>query len=177
MACPKCGGRMKWEDRSYTGAGMETPAHWSCIACGKIVWPDREKQGPLMKAQKTISEEEAMEKENTTKICKRCGTEKSIEEFGLNGMYKDGHESRCKRCLKDLRVSRQKSKTGSNGNGRRRSGAGYHPAPAGPKPPPPPAPPVGEALYIDPAAIRALKRGVGKELLQEFSRFLDERYA
>lgn len=34
----------------------------------------------------------------TTKICRVCGTEKLISEFGKNSQYKDGLDSRCKDC-------------------------------------------------------------------------------
>lgn len=34
----------------------------------------------------------------TTKICRVCGKEKPISEFGKNSLYKDGLDSRCKDC-------------------------------------------------------------------------------
>lgn len=34
----------------------------------------------------------------TTKICRVCGKEKPISEFGKNSQYKDGLDSRCKDC-------------------------------------------------------------------------------
>jgi hypothetical protein len=34
----------------------------------------------------------------TTKICRVCGKEKPISEFGKNSQYKDGLDSRCKNC-------------------------------------------------------------------------------
>lgn len=34
----------------------------------------------------------------TTKICRVCGKEKPISEFGKNSQYKDGVDSRCKDC-------------------------------------------------------------------------------
>ena len=33
-----------------------------------------------------------------TKICKKCGKELPITEFGNNPMSKDGHINTCKRC-------------------------------------------------------------------------------
>lgn len=39
MACLKCGGRLNWEDRAWTTAG-EDPGHWSCLACGEVVYPE-----------------------------------------------------------------------------------------------------------------------------------------
>ena len=40
MACPKCNGRLVWQERSWTTAG-EDPGHWSCIACGEVIYPER----------------------------------------------------------------------------------------------------------------------------------------
>jgi hypothetical protein len=37
-------------------------------------------------------------KTTTTKICRVCGKEKPISEFGKNSQYKDGLDSRCKDC-------------------------------------------------------------------------------
>ena len=38
MACPKCQGKLTWEERSWTTAG-EDPGHWRCIACGSVIYP------------------------------------------------------------------------------------------------------------------------------------------
>ena len=40
MACPRCNGRLIWEERSWTTAG-EDPGHWSCKACGGVIYPER----------------------------------------------------------------------------------------------------------------------------------------
>ena len=39
MACPKCNGRLAWQERSWTTAG-EDPGHWRCIACGEVIYPE-----------------------------------------------------------------------------------------------------------------------------------------
>lgn len=33
-----------------------------------------------------------------TKVCRLCGKEKPIEEFGRNNQYPDGRDTRCKKC-------------------------------------------------------------------------------
>lgn len=169
MKCPKCNGTMRWDESFYTDGGMEVPAHWSCINCGKIVEPGRT---VIFRPVETIPKKE--EKMTIMKICTTCHAEKSIDEFSINRANPDGHEYRCKACWKGVRKSRKNKATVENNN----SKPGYNKPPAGRKPPPPPAPPpVSEALYIDPTELRALIRGVGKKLLQEFARFLEERYA
>jgi hypothetical protein len=39
-----------------------------------------------------------------TKICSRCRFQKSIEEFGLDPRYFDGHASVCRKCSRDRHV-------------------------------------------------------------------------
>ena len=38
----------------------------------------------------------------TTKICRRCGEEKAIDEFYRNKGFKDGHMAICIKCRKEL---------------------------------------------------------------------------
>lgn len=38
-----------------------------------------------------------------TKVCKVCGKELPINEFGVNNRSKDGHTNKCKSCVQKLR--------------------------------------------------------------------------
>ncbi len=38
-----------------------------------------------------------------TKVCKTCGKELPLNEFGVNNRLKDGHTNQCKACAKKLR--------------------------------------------------------------------------
>jgi len=40
------------------------------------------------------------------KICRTCKKEKEITEFKKNPMYKDGYETQCKQCQKDIKLAR-----------------------------------------------------------------------
>lgn len=54
-----------------------------------------------------------------TKICRICGKEHPIEEFGLNNQYKDGRDTRCKKCRNaymEQRYHAKKSMGGGNFN-------------------------------------------------------------
>lgn len=54
--------------------------------------------------------------ETTTRICRVCGKEKPITEFGKHCKYKDGIDTRCKECRNEIqaewhREKRAKAKT------------------------------------------------------------------
>ena len=38
-----------------------------------------------------------------TKVCKICGKELPLNEFGVNNRFKDGHANKCKACAKKMR--------------------------------------------------------------------------
>ena len=40
------------------------------------------------------------------KICRTCKKEKEITEFKKSPMYKDGHETQCKQCQKDIKLAK-----------------------------------------------------------------------
>ena len=40
------------------------------------------------------------------KICRTCKKEKEITEFKKSSMYKDGYETQCKQCQKDIRLAK-----------------------------------------------------------------------
>lgn len=46
----------------------------------------------------------------TTKVCKRCGQEKSLEEFNTNNHNKDGRDGVCKECRNAYLRRRRKEK-------------------------------------------------------------------
>jgi len=103
------------------------------------------------------------DKEMSTKRCNKCGKEKNTDDFSKNHTTPDGYDRTCRSCLADLRAARKKAKA--------RNDKKADPAPVNPKKS------LGESLYMDPAAIRSIKRSIGKENLREFSTFLDRRYA
>ncbi len=170
---------MRWFERLQEAAG-ETPAHWSCIKCGTVVWPDQAKEifkstletkRPVRGTNEVFSETEGEVMEQKKK-CSRCGQVKDIDEFSINKSNADGHEYKCKACWKDIRAEKSKGKR-AGGNGRRKHSSPVIPGSAQAKS----IEPVTESLFMDPAAIRSIKRSVGKEILSEFSKYLEERYA
>ena len=40
------------------------------------------------------------------KICRTCKVEKEITKFKKNPMYKDGYETQCKKCQKEIKLER-----------------------------------------------------------------------
>ncbi len=166
---------MRWFELLQEAAG-ETPAHWSCIKCGTVVWPDQVKEisknsletkESVCGLDETLSEMKG-EIMGQKKKCSRCGQVKDIDEFSVNKSNPDGHEYKCKVCWKDIRAEKSKDKK-VGGDGRRKRSRPVAPDPGNE--------PVAESLYMDPAAIRSIKRSVGKEILSEFSKYLEERYA
>jgi hypothetical protein len=94
---------------------------------------------------------------------------KGFEEFNKNKTTPDGYEYWCKQCKADRAKKRKRFSVDNEqpkmnpGNPRSLRRAARKQS-------------VTESLFVDPAVIRSLKRSVGKELLSEFSRFLEERY-
>ena len=48
------------------------------------------------------------------KICRTCKVEKEITEFKKNPMYKDGYETQCKKCQKEIKLERLNHNINSN---------------------------------------------------------------
>lgn len=48
------------------------------------------------------------------KICRTCKIEKEIIEFKKNPMYKDGYETQCKKCQKEIKLDRLNHNINSN---------------------------------------------------------------
>ncbi len=203
MPCPKCNGRLVWRDRSWTSVG-EDPGHWSCIACGKVTYPNEGRD------QKTMSEMKTC----TNPKCPKPNPQ-PISEFNKNAARPSGLESHCRTCTAQAqrdRKARQEKKTvlskkcrnpkcekaftpkrsdsnfcspkcredfyvsqrkdaGTNGDGQKKTTHTDSRSVRSPI-----KQPITESLLIDPDAVRAIKRSIGKELLSEFSRFLEERY-
>jgi hypothetical protein len=126
---------------------------------------------PVVETTQPLSKTEE-EKEMSTKKCSTCGKEKDLEEgFTKNRANKDGYEYSCRQCKADRLAARKLERTtDKDGTGRKKR------QPRNPGPLPSPTP-VTEVLYMDPAAIRSIKRNVGKEILSEFTKFLETRYA
>lgn len=182
MNCPKCKASMRWEHESYITAGA-VPAHWSCLKCGEVVWPDLQKitrslsdaiSGKL--SYLSDSKEETMAKQ-----CKKCGKMKELADFNKNAAVDDGHERTCRECTKEIQAAgrerRRKERHGIKTRlGRKAAGGregrtvdifnnpGAKVAPS-------------EVLYLDPAAIRSIKKSVASQIYAEFGEFLKERYA
>ncbi len=187
MPCPKCNGRLVWKDRSWTSVG-EDPGHWGCIACGKVIYPDRagRSEAPQNIIPSSDCDEKGGEgmrtdqgKECSRKECKRRGQVLPFGDFNKNVSTPDGYEYHCRICKQEeaqARRDRIKKGVGTGGNGRRKRqsrGSGRVRDILLPTE----KLPVVESLFMDPTAIRSIKRSVGKEILSEFSKFLEARYA
>lgn len=113
------------------------------------------------------------------KKCNNCNEIKSVEDFNKNVAVSDGYDRTCRECIKIIAKAtreRRKQNVASKGNGRRRSKL----QPEDQRRQSPPITPA-DTLYLDPAAIRAIKRGVARELIPDMiflvKKFLEERFA
>ncbi len=124
------------------------------------------------------------------KKCTKCGEEKPAtnEFFHKNRKTPDGFEYWCKLCkaarsiyyrkkkLKEIDMVAEKKdrmKSGA-GNGRRKKSRSSNPDPAGG---PPPAPMITDGITLPPEIIRALKKSIGRTIVTEFEKFIEEKYA
>lgn len=44
------------------------------------------------------------------KVCKICGQELPLSEFNKNKSYRDGHDTRCKKCLSEIKKQQKAAK-------------------------------------------------------------------
>ncbi len=137
---------------------------------------------PLIpKIKNILKEENAM----PSKKCTHCKQIKDFSEFSKNKATKDGFEYHCRDCKKEeqriLRERRHNEVSGGNGPRKKivqdplRAGGPSRPE-AVPRRLPIPWP-LTDGIYLPAEAIKAIKKSVGKQLIQEFSKFIEERYA
>lgn len=188
MSCRRCNGRMHWKDRTYTTQG-EDPGYWRCISCGEVVYPDRL---GLKKEVQNIPSPDSGEKggqkimTEETKICINPKCPKSnpqpLSEFNKNARHPSGREYKCRTCTTQQQrdwIANKKKATGKStrSNGRRKSEKRQFVTRAGhPLPILTPSPPI-QGIYLDPAVIKAIQKSAAKQIMKDFSEFIEERYS
>ncbi len=165
MRCPKCGGNLAWKEKITLTWGEDVPGHWSCIMCGKIIWPDRETNRRIPETE-PVNDETEEENMLDPINCKECGKEFTPRRTDQRW---------CSKPCRDAAYNKTRSK---NGNGRRKKTA---PQPIVDPPPPPPRklmPPhiagIDAQLAID---LKAMKKRIGQEILQIIERAIEEAFA
>ena len=120
-----------------------------------------------------------MKADGQTKICSRCKQSKSLDQFYKNRPQADGLEYRCKKCKADYMVDYRDRllKKNNKGNGRKKSEKRQFVTRAG-HPLPMPIPPAAiQGIYLDPAIIKAIQKSAAKQIMKDFSEFIEERYS
>ncbi len=178
MKCEHCGGSVV-----VKYGNSQEASRLVCIACAR---EPRSESSINPSARPKAKELEVNKME--FKICRKCEEKKPLDEFPISRRCADGHENRCRKCKsayqKDL-WKRRKKETGTNGQplapsvrGRRKK-RNHNPRTLVelPQPAKPASPAISESITLPVEVIRAIKRSVGKEIVGELSKFIEERFA
>lgn len=185
VACPKCAGKLDWEERSWTIAG-EDPGHWRCVNCGEVIYQN---STGLQKQEQNISkhipsddcdgkgEQEIMEE---TRMCTKCGATKSIADFNKNAARLSGHDTRCRICTAQAqrdRKARLAEKEKGRPINRRKKRQSRNP---GPVRSPVSSVIISNALTLDAQLaidLKAMKKRIAQEIMQICNKAIEEAFA
>lgn len=113
------------------------------------------------------------------KMCRECKKTKPSTEFSKNKAIKDGFDPYCRQCKSDIHAAyvRRKNEKACGGDGRRKPGKRQFVTRAGhPLKIAVPLAPI-QGIYLHPAIIKAIQKSAAKQIMKEFSEFLEERYS
>ena len=177
MPCPKCNGRLDWKDRSWTHAG-EDPGHWSCIMCGRLVYPSE----VVFEESKAEGGQEIMTEETKSCTNPKCPKQNPqlIGEFNKNAARPSGRESRCRTCTtqaqRDFVANRKKTLSGNGKKKRVIQDLGPVRRPS--SDPLPKKSVISEAVTLDAQLLKAVKKSAILDFVKnDLPRMIEEAFA
>lgn len=119
-----------------------------------------------------------MKAEEQMKVCSRCKQSKSLDQFYKNRRQPDGLECQCKKCKSDYMTDYRDRlvKKNNKGNGRKKCKRQFVTRAGHPLAMPIPRAAI-QGIYLDPTTIKAIQKSAAKQIMKDFSEFIEERYS